>query len=128
MSERQVTEEKPKANDIVCNDQECNVISKALTAPAEEKVKDKGDKRDINSCASKPKRARYEKKPENSIRYDNMKHLAVADDNPSATRCKNENCSYKSNIFCSRCKVHLCVKSGRNCFKKFHTLNNEDEC
>ncbi len=28
---------------------------------------------------------------------------------------------HETNIVCSVCKVHLCMKASRNCFKKYHT-------
>ena len=35
-------------------------------------------------------------------------------------------CQYRhgSRVICSACKVHLCVTSERDCFKKYHTLHN----
>ena len=31
---------------------------------------------------------------------------------------------HESRVTCSVCKVHLCVTSERDCFKKYHTLDN----
>lgn len=61
-----------------------------------------------------------EKKPHNRLRYDQINHLPEVDKNRNSTRCKNEDCKHKSHIWCSKCNVHLCLQSNRNCFKDFH--------
>lgn len=72
-------------------------------------------------CANvpSPKRAKYEKRPINSIRYDGKNHLPQIDNKENGTRCKNDNCKSKSHTFCCKCGVHLCPR----CFKPFHELN-----
>lgn len=72
------------------------------------------------------KKARYQKKPKNSLRYDDKGHLPEFDNKQSATRCKNESCSSRTHIFCIKCGVHLCTTKGRSCFKEFHTLNDTE--
>lgn len=68
-------------------------------------------------------RKKTEKKPLNEIRYDTVNHLPDVDNSKNGSRCKNENCEFKTHVFCTKCQVHLCLIKGRNCFKKFHTLN-----
>lgn len=72
--------------------------------------------------------SKKENKPKNSIRYDGKAHLPGFDTNTYATRCKNENCHFKTNVICSKCGIHLCFTRNRNCFKDFHILEqNESE-
>jgi len=51
------------------------------------------------------------------VRYDTVDHL------PSIDNSKN---SYEMQAsrkhFCKKCKVHLCLALGRNCFADFHIL------
>ena len=54
-----------------------------------------------------------------SIRYDTKNHL------PDATcgatgRKQCAVCKSCTNVYCTKCEVHLCMFSGRNCFKPFH--------
>ena len=55
-----------------------------------------------------------------SIRYDTKDHL------PDATcgatgRKQCAVCKSCTNVYCTKCEVHLCMFSGRNCFIPFHT-------
>lgn len=59
-------------------------------------------------------------RPSNNIRTDTVDHLADFDDKTIATRCKYTNCKRRTHIFCSKCKIHLCLDSKSKCFKKFH--------
>lgn len=70
-----------------------------------------------------------EKMPLNSIRFNGLQH-DIDFDNPNEPRkgfrCKKEGCGQSTTVFCNTCKVHLCFvtgKNGRNCFKRFHNLN-----
>lgn len=63
-----------------------------------------------------------EKRPPNKVRYDQTNHFPEADGLCNATRCKNEGCVQKTHFICIKCGIHLCIKSGRNCFKDFHEL------
>lgn len=65
-----------------------------------------------------------EVRPKHSIRFDVRNHLPVI--TATSVRCKNENCRQKTNVFCDKCKVHLCIVSSRNCFTKFHFLNTDE--
>lgn len=65
-----------------------------------------------------------EKRPVHSTRYDGIKHLPeINAQKKLTTRCKREGCSSKSTVFCSKCKIHLCLRRGRNCFRDFHTIS-----
>lgn len=70
----------------------------------------------------KPGKQKKEERPTFDVRYDRMDHFPDNESNPSRTRCKMEGCSLRSNFFCIKCKVHLCIKPGKNCFLQFHTL------
>lgn len=64
-------------------------------------------------------RAKTEKRPDNSLRYDRVEHNKEKSD--KRQRCKRESCKYKSSQICSKCNVHLCTGE-RDCFNKFHSL------
>lgn len=70
-----------------------------------------------------------EKMPLNSLRFNGLQH-DIEFDNPNEPRkgfrCKKEGCGLPTTVYCDTCKVHLCFvtgKNGRNCFKRFHKLN-----
>lgn len=92
----------------------------------------------IKKDVTKPKRACYdpngqpvkkrnkiEKKPSNEVRYDKIEHFPEMQD-CVPVRCKREDCHFKSRVFCIKCKVHLCLIQGRNCFKDFHYTGKEN--
>lgn len=62
-----------------------------------------------------------EVRPKNSIRFDEHNHFPIL--TPKMTPCKN--CNRTTNICCRKCKVHLCLVNGRNCFMDFHVLSLE---
>lgn len=73
----------------------------------------------------KPKismRSKKEYRPKHYLRYDGKNHLPRFDSNDYASRCKNEDCKYKTNVICTKCSLHLCFTRARNCFENFHTL------
>ena len=55
------------------------------------------------------------------LRYDNSDHWPLFVSALNNTRCKNENCYGKTYWKCSKCKVHLCLNSNKNCFTEYHT-------
>ncbi|CAF3821553.1 unnamed protein product [Rotaria sordida] len=55
------------------------------------------------------------------VRYDSSDHWPLFISALNNTRCKNENCSGKTYWQCSKCKVHLCLNSSKNCFTEYHT-------
>lgn len=65
--------------------------------------------------SNKPREGRTDEK----MRYDGMQHLPKWSEN--RLRCKLESCSVKSNIFCVKCNVHLCMNKNNNCFLEYHT-------
>lgn len=60
--------------------------------------------------------------PPYQIRFDRIDHLPEIRASKSRNRCRREACTLKTNNFCVKCKVYLCNKEGRSCFKDFHTL------
>lgn len=80
---------------------------------------------------NEPTKREYEKLPKPSIRFDGKHHLPDFDhreDGRRGYRCKLEGCGKQTTVYCDKCKVHICFVPGekkdrrRNCFKKFHTL------
>lgn len=67
---------------------------------------------------------KIEKKPDDELRYDHIDHIPDVDKNLNATRCKNDHCTGKSHIWCTKCGVHLCLLSKRNCYADFHTKSD----
>lgn len=55
-----------------------------------------------------------------SLRYDGTNHWPVFVSNKNNTRCKYEACTAKTYWKCSKCNVHLCIDSRKNCFQEFH--------
>ncbi|XP_031358741.1 piggyBac transposable element-derived protein 3-like isoform X1 [Photinus pyralis] len=64
---------------------------------------------------------KVEIRPTNAQRFDKYDHLPQYDDKKEASRCKNQDCKSRTHIYCQKCKVHLCILKGRNCFSKFHS-------
>ena len=54
-------------------------------------------------------------------RYDGFNHWPVFVSALNNTRCKNDNCSGNTYWKCSKCHVHLCFTSNKNCFTQYHT-------
>lgn len=59
--------------------------------------------------------------PTDDVRYDGKDHWP---ENAAkrARRCRLSGCKGMSCIWCSKCKVYLCVKKDSNCFMFFHTM------
>ena len=57
--------------------------------------------------------------PTKDIRLDNVGHNLVFRGQRGA--CKKPGCTGKTNHFCTKCQVHLCCNSQRNCNLVFHT-------
>ena len=55
--------------------------------------------------------------PEGNSRFDQIGHWPEHQSNRG--RCRHCENGY-SQVFCSKCKVCLCLRNGRNCFKEFH--------
>ena len=58
--------------------------------------------------------------PNDDVRFDQTSHWPE----PEKEKEKRQHCCYCkdgfSQVYCSKCRVCLCLRSGRNCFKKFH--------
>lgn len=66
-----------------------------------------------------------ERRPEHTIRYDGIDHYPFLDAIFNrGTRCKMEGCQLKSQYYCVKCKVHLCLKRNKNCFQTFHIISS----
>ena len=65
------------------------------------------------------RRRPYQTLPDQAIRFDNVGHWPEIKD--SRKMCKNPGCSGKTNVYCSKCDISLCLNSSNNCFKNFHT-------
>lgn len=55
------------------------------------------------------------------LRFDGVDHMPVIKERQ---RCKMEGCGLKTQLFCMKCKVYLCIVPGkvdRNCFVDYHT-------
>lgn len=72
-----------------------------------------------NSKQEPTSRAKTEKRPAHSSRYDGTGHKIKY--HKDRQRCKKEGCNYKSHEMCVKCNVHLCTRT-RQCFEEFHTL------
>lgn len=60
--------------------------------------------------------------PEEGIRYDvSLGHYPIVVDRQTCKYCSRKNHVMRSNVACSICKVHLCLKTNSNCFVLFHT-------
>ena len=56
--------------------------------------------------------------PTQTARYDKVDHFPSFD--KVRRMSKNDKCSEKPSIVCSKCKVNLCLNSRANCFALFH--------
>ena len=54
------------------------------------------------------------------VRYDSSDHWPMFVSALNNTRCKNENCNGKTYWKCSKCDIHLCLNSSKNCFTQYH--------
>lgn len=68
-------------------------------------------------------RKREQIRPSVAVRSDSIDHLPDVDKNKEATRCKMKDCKGKTHYFCTKCQVHLCLLSYRNCFMAFHQIH-----
>lgn len=66
------------------------------------------------------KRSETERRPPHSIRYDHLDHFPGCG---NTARCKKEGCKSKTQFFCVKCKVHLCISKLNDCFTTFHILD-----
>lgn len=85
-------------------------------------------KRESNSTEIeiKTKKRKINKRENRAVvprdRFDRFDHFSLYDDKKSTSRCKNVTCAQQTHWYCSKCDVHLCLKSDRNCFYEFHHM------
>lgn len=70
------------------------------------------------------KHGKITKKPPNEIRYDRTDHLPAVRENKSRNKCRLEGCKLKTNNYCIKCHMYLCIKEKNNCFVAFHRPNS----
>ena len=59
-------------------------------------------------------------RPQDDVWGDKISHwLEVG---ATRQRCKNQSCSGKTVILCSKCNVHLCLNKNKNCFKLYSPI------
>ena len=98
-------------------------VSEVLRKQNQPIIKIRGAGRPRNPA---PKRARRGHRlpnvplPPDAVRMDKIDHLPALG---SRTRCKNEDCSAHSNIYCLKCRAYLCLNKNRNCFADFHGVD-----
>ena len=56
-----------------------------------------------------------------SVRFDGKNHLPGCTDGRSG-RKQCAKCQRSTNVYCTKCNVHLCMYSKRNCYKLYHTV------
>lgn len=61
-------------------------------------------------------------------RYDGYEHFPAFDKEKSSSRCKS--CRKTTHVMCLKCskgsnRVNLCFVRGRNCFNKYHGIQEE---
>lgn len=59
-----------------------------------------------------------EKRTDDNIRFDGFEHVPEYTEN--RVRCKLETCNGKSQVLCSKCRVHLCLNLNHNCYREYH--------
>lgn len=74
----------------------------------------------LDDVRSKQKRLdkSRERRTDENIRYDGFDHFPEYSKN--RLRCKLESCNSKSQVFCSKCNVHLCLNLNHNCYLEYH--------
>lgn len=69
-------------------------------------------------CSLKP--GQRSKHPVEDIRYDGLDHYAIMLTNQEKRFCKLCKTS-KTQFFCEKCRLHLCITNQKNCFKSYHS-------
>ena len=57
-------------------------------------------------------------RPSVAIQKDGVGHIPKISE--KRQRCKRENCCGRTNVYCKKCNVNLCLNSKSNCFEAFH--------
>ncbi|KAJ2937295.1 hypothetical protein O0L34_g19536 [Tuta absoluta] len=67
------------------------------------------------------RKRKYIPQPPPQLRTAMAAHLPMIDDENNNHRCRLPGCkSKKARVFCSTCRMHLCLVVGRNCYKQYH--------
>ena len=85
-----------------------------------EKFNQEGELSD-REVMTKPTRSLKRKHIPCEIRYDGYNQWPVQVEG-CAQRCKDEMCTRKTRLYCSKCQVFLCM-TGSTCFLTFHGVN-----
>lgn len=67
-----------------------------------------------------PAPGHHAKHPADDIRYDGLHHYAIMLENSQKRNCKFCKKS-KTQFFCEKCNLHLCITKDKNCHKAYHT-------
>lgn len=69
----------------------------------------------------KPIRGHRSHIPNDAVRFDLLLfHAPIYAKRQTCKYCSRKGNILRSNVVCRVCKVHLCMKSGRNCFVRYH--------
>lgn len=79
----------------------------------------------VSKTKEKKPTQKRDTRPSAEKRFDGLEHFPAAESNLKRTRCKLENCTLRTNNYCIKCNVHLCIKPGKNCFLDFHKNKND---
>ena len=63
--------------------------------------------------------------PPMCVRTDEVGHWPTQ--SKTRGRCKMKGCKGYCLLFCIKCKVHLCIRKGKNCFMAYHGVDIESE-
>lgn len=58
--------------------------------------------------------------PQDEIRYDGMNHWPEFLDRSGKKTCKQPGCKSETQMFCTKCKLNLCIGNNKTCFVDFH--------
>lgn len=53
-------------------------------------------------------------------RFDEISHWPENDQRESRSNCKMDGCKSLTNVYCTKCNIHLCFLKTRNCFRQYH--------
>lgn len=59
--------------------------------------------------------------PPDDLRYDNSGHMPDCLDRSGKRMCKMPGCKSETQMYCTKCKLNLCLSSTKKCFQLFHS-------
>lgn len=74
---------------------------------------------EIHSKNENVEKPRESRKTDESTRFDGLDHFPEYSEN--RIRCKRTSCTSKTQVYCPKCNVHLCLKLNQNCYRAYHT-------